>query len=81
MAVSGFPVSRFEIAECIGDLLDVGPAARAVLLATARRRGAPPGLLLVLNQLPDRTYRDLRDLWLELPDVPDVYDPLEEFLK
>jgi hypothetical protein len=81
MAVPGFPVSRFEIAEYIGDLLNVGSAPRAVLLAAAQRRGARAGLVLVLRQLPDRIYRDLHDLWQELPDIPDVYDPLEEFLK
>jgi hypothetical protein len=81
MAGPGFPVSRFEIAEYIGDLLDVGPAPPAVLLAAAERRGARPGLLLVLRQLPDRIYRDLHDVWAELPDIPDVYDPLEEFLE
>jgi hypothetical protein len=81
MGVLGIPVSRFEIAEFIGDLFDAGSPPPALLLATARSRGARPGLLGVLRQLPNRPYRDLGDLWGELPDIPDVYDPLEEFSK
>ena len=78
MAISATPPSRFEIAELIGDLFETGPADRSALLAAARNRSVRPVLRRVLTQLPDRTYHDLRDLWRELPDVPDTYDPWEE---
>jgi hypothetical protein len=75
MGMVGIPVSRFEIAEFIGDLFDGGSLPPARLLAAARSRGARPCLLGVLRRLPNRPYRNLGDLWGELPDIPDVYDP------
>jgi hypothetical protein len=77
-ATLGIPFSRFEIAELIGDLFDAGPVPRFQLLAAARSRGARRCLLLMLEQLPNRAIGDLHDLWTQLPDLPDTYDPWEQ---
>jgi hypothetical protein len=77
-ATLGIPFSRFEIAELIGDLFDAGPVPRIQILDTARRRGARRCLLGMLGRLPDRAISDLHDLWTQLPDIPDIYDPWEQ---
>ena len=71
----GMPVTRFEIADLIGDAFR-GPALnRRQLAHVASRRGARSAVLLVLRRLPDLRYASLADLWQALPDIPDVHDP------
>jgi uncharacterized protein DUF2795 len=74
----GMPITRFEITELIGDALRDEGVSRARLVHIARHRVARSAVLLVLRRLPDRRYRTLGDLWLDLPDVPDVHDPWED---
>ena len=69
------PVSRFDIAEFVGDLFRGTTVSRSLLVTTARSRGARPAVVLALKRLPDRPYRHLSELWKELPEMPDTYDP------
>ena len=71
----GMPVTRFEIAELIGDAFRGRELNRRQLVHVANRRGARSAVLLVLRRLPDLRYASLADLWQALPDVPDVHDP------
>jgi hypothetical protein len=63
------PVTRTELAGHIETAFGTGHAARADLLAAATTSHARPQVIAVLQQLPDREYASLRDLWrhLELP--------------
>jgi hypothetical protein len=68
------PVTRFEIVEWIGDLLDGRDVRPPMLVATARRRGARRAVLKVLAGVPDQPYGHLSDLWAALPQIPE-FDP------
>ena len=71
----GMPVTRFEIAELVGDAFRGLTLNRRQLAQVARRRGARSAVLLVLRRLPDHRYASLADLWRALPHIPDVHDP------
>ena len=71
------PVTRFEIVEWIGDLLDGRDVRPRTLVATARQRGARRAVLRVLAALPDQPYDRLSDLWAALPHIPE-FDPWYE---
>lgn len=77
LAGSSLPVSRFDIAEFVGDVFGETPVQPALLAYAASTRGALPAVVLQLRRLPDRHYHDLHDLWLALADLPDVFDPWE----
>lgn len=64
------PISRVEIADHVRDVFEHGPVTRTELLAQAADHGARPAVLHTLGRLPDRIYRDLRELWQDIPDVP-----------
>lgn len=63
-------VTRREILDAVEGTFDDGRVDRSALLATAVDRGARPAVIAALEGLPDRGYGDVRDLWVELPDVP-----------
>lgn len=64
-------VTRVEIADHIETaFVGAGAADRAELIETAKRSGARPEIVAVLERLPDRRYANLRQLWTELPDIP-----------
>ncbi|WP_173086626.1 DUF2795 domain-containing protein [Phytohabitans rumicis] len=46
------------------------PATRDNLLAYAVGSHARPELITVIENLPDKAYTEIRDLWYDLPDVP-----------
>jgi hypothetical protein len=61
-------VTRTEIADHIADA--PLPADRDELLAAAVSTRARPEVITLLETLPERTYRQLRDLWPYLRHVP-----------
>lgn len=63
-------VTRVDIAEYTISAFTTAPATRDDLLSAAVAGSAPPGLIEVLESLPEGRYNSLRDLWPELPDVP-----------
>lgn len=63
-------VCRVEIADCLEDAFGGPPVSPASLVAFAAGHGARPSVLEVLGRLHEREYRNLRDLWSELADIP-----------
>lgn len=63
------PVTRVEIAEHVAPAFDYGPASTGELLESARGTQARPEVVTLLERLPNRTFRELRQLWPELPEV------------
>ncbi len=64
------PITRVEIADHVRDVFQRGSVTRTELLAGAADHGARPAVLDTLQRLPDRVYRELRELWPDIPDVP-----------
>ena len=64
------PVSRVEIAQQLATTFTGSPVSREELVDAARRSGARPAVVRLLKQLPDGRFREVRDLWLSMPDVP-----------
>jgi hypothetical protein len=62
--------SRTEIADHVAPTFGKGSATKDELLATAHSNGAPSAVLDELQRLPEQSYRDLRELWPELPGLP-----------
>ena len=59
-----------EIADCLETAFIGQPLSSGDLVEFATTRGARSQVLQVLGRLEGQTYRDLRDLWRELADVP-----------
>lgn len=66
------PVSRAEVAGYIRPAFDDGPASVEELRATALEQGARAEVIAVLDELRDtrRRFMELRNVWIELPDLP-----------
>lgn len=62
--------TRVEIADHVETAFDYGPANRDELLEAAHASNARHEVLAVLERLPERRYRTLRQLWTDLDDVP-----------
>ena len=63
-------VSRTEIAGCVEDAFANAPLSSNDLVDYASDHGARAPVLKELGRLHGSTYRDLRELWGELGDVP-----------
>lgn len=63
-------VTRTEIADVVESAFAGHPLTRADLLAHATSHRARVDILETLAQLPDRSFRSVRDLWPHLPGVP-----------
>lgn len=63
-------VSRSEIAECLEHAFVGRAVSPESIVEFAADHGARPPVLEVLRRLQEREYRNLRDLWRELADVP-----------
>ncbi|MFG3496548.1 hypothetical protein [Streptomyces sp. NPDC047928] len=61
-------VTRIEIADHLAGLFANGAMSRSDLLIAAV--GARPEVRAVLEQLPDRRYTELRQVWEDLPAIP-----------
>ncbi|MFI6162939.1 DUF2795 domain-containing protein [Micromonospora haikouensis] len=64
------PVTRVELLDHIEPAFASGPASRDSLLAAAAASHARPDVITLLHRLPDRDYRQVRDLWEDIADVP-----------
>lgn len=62
-------VTRAEIAQHVTTAFAHGPVGKDELLESARATQARSEVLELLEQLPARTYRGLRQLWPELPEI------------
>jgi len=69
-ATDSEPLTRSEIAQAIGAAFGMGQVDRDQIVETARRCGARPEVVSMLEQLPARRFNDLRELWSELPEMP-----------
>ncbi|GAA4931745.1 hypothetical protein ACFPM3_03465 [Streptomyces coeruleoprunus] len=61
-------VTRAEIADHLAGLFTNGAMNRSDLLIAAA--SARPEVRAVLEQLPDRRYTELRQVWEDLPALP-----------
>jgi hypothetical protein len=68
--VVAVPVTRMEILDSVEHAFAGGGADRSDVLACAVGSGARPELIETLEALPERRFNDVRDLWVELTDVP-----------
>ncbi len=64
------PLSRDELRKYLGR--PVWPLSLNFVVNMAKRRGAPPSLVEMLNRLPRRWYKSERDLWTELQSHFDI---------
>jgi hypothetical protein len=64
------PVTREEIAEAIRTCFTNGQVRRTDLLLAVHERNGRPELVETIERLPDRTFRQVRDLWIVLPEIP-----------
>jgi hypothetical protein len=63
-------VDRTEIADCLEDAFVGQPLSSSDLVEFAAAHGARSPVLQVLDRLDGPSYRNLRELWRELADVP-----------
>lgn len=63
-------VTRIEIADCVESAFTGPPIGPADLIEYAADHGARNPVINVLGRLHEDSYRELRDLWSELNDVP-----------
>lgn len=64
------PVTRVEIADHIAGAFGHGSVTRDDLIGEAVRTGARDAVIHLLRRLPVGPFRDMRQLWPALPDVP-----------
>jgi hypothetical protein len=65
------PITRTLIAgHVVGAFAQTGSVSKADLIRRAQETDGPDGVLVTLLSLPDRSYRDLNELWTTLPDLP-----------
>jgi hypothetical protein len=63
-------VNRTEIADCIEQRFVGTPVSPTDLIEYAAEHGARTPVLQALERLHAHDYRELRELWEELSDVP-----------
>lgn len=63
-------VTRAALAQLLEGAFHDGPVGRDQLIEAARANGASTGDVATLGRLARPQYRELRDLWTELHDIP-----------
>lgn len=63
-------VCRMEIADCVEGAFHGAPLSSTDIIEFASDHGARTPVLRVLSRLHAPVYRELRELWAELGDVP-----------
>ncbi len=63
-------VCRTEIADCLENAFNSAPLTPDALVEFAESNGARPQVIGVLGRLHEDAYRNIRELWRELADVP-----------
>ncbi len=64
------PVTRVEIADHVETAFSGEPIHKGELLEAAKASGARREVMRVLKRLPDRDFRELREIWPSVPDLP-----------
>ncbi|MCR3719539.1 MULTISPECIES: DUF2795 domain-containing protein [Prauserella salsuginis group] len=64
------PVTRIEIIDAVEEAFDGTPPSKQQLITAASQHHSRDAVLKVLDALPERQFRHVRDLWDHLPDVP-----------
>jgi hypothetical protein len=62
-------VTRMQIADHVAGAFGTTGATKRQLISSAEVNDAPPGVLDHLRRLPERHFRELRDLWPFLAEV------------
>lgn len=63
-------VTRIQIADLVCDAFGPTGASKQEFLATANAKNAPVQVIRHLQSLPTVHFRQMRDLWDHLQDVP-----------
>ncbi|HAX81453.1 MAG TPA: hypothetical protein DCY40_02660 [Actinobacteria bacterium] len=63
-------VTRVEIAQQITEAFRGSAATKEQIMEAAERSNTRPEVVAVLERLPQQTYGHLRDLWVELHQIP-----------
>lgn len=63
-------VTRVELAEIFRPVMDGTARSAEELLSVAVAAGAHPAAVEVVRSLPPGEYRQMSDLWRQLPGVP-----------
>lgn len=63
-------ITRTHIMSYLHGVFDTPPASRTRILDAAAGCGAGDDVLRLLEDLPDRSYLSINDVWRHLPGVP-----------
>ncbi|MGY1836360.1 hypothetical protein ACI79P_14775 [Blastococcus sp. SYSU DS0510] len=63
-------LTRRRILDYVQDAFDQGPITTEEMRAAAAAKGAGPEVLIMLGELPSRTFTSPRGIWPYLPDLP-----------
>lgn len=63
-------LTRMQILDFVGDAFDRGPITTKEMRKVASRNGADPDILILLEELPARSFTSPREIWPYLPDLP-----------
>lgn len=63
-------LTRMQILDYVEEAFGRGPITAEEIREVAARNGADPDVLIMLGELPSRTFTSPRDIWPYLPDLP-----------
>ncbi len=63
-------VTRIEIIDAVDHAFTRSSATKQEIITAAVQYGSGADVLTTLKRLPERSFRDVRDLWDHLPDIP-----------
>lgn len=64
------PVTRMEVAQAVRAAFHGTAPKRSEIVTAARDARARSEVLSILDSLPDQRFREVRDLWTELTEIP-----------
>jgi hypothetical protein len=63
-------LTRMQILDYVEEAFGRGPITTEQMREIAAGNGAEPDVLIMLGELPSRTFTSPRDIWPYLPDLP-----------
>lgn len=63
-------LTRMQILDYVEDSFGSGPITTEELREAAAHKGADAAILIMLAELPPRTFSSPREIWPYLPDLP-----------
>jgi hypothetical protein len=63
-------LTRIQVLDYVGDAFGRGPITTEEMRKVASRNGADPDILILLDELPARSFTSPREIWPYLPDLP-----------